>query len=58
VVGLKIKPINAGSLPKCVTLEKTAKLGNPVFEIVPMRLADLKPIHELIKFNLGTLEST
>ena len=36
-----MKPIKAGSLPKCVMLENIATLVLPSLEIVAMRLADL-----------------
>jgi hypothetical protein len=51
VVGRIMNPINAGSLPKWVTLLKIATLGLPSIDFVAIRFADLYPVQELIKFN-------
>ncbi|WP_290627866.1 hypothetical protein [Altibacter sp.] len=51
-----IKPSRAGSLPKCTTELKTATLGCPSAEIVPIRLAGLIPVIALMSFNRATLD--
>jgi hypothetical protein len=50
-----IKPNNAGLLPKCTKELKMAKLGLPLSEIVPIRLAGFTPVTELIRFSRFTL---
>jgi hypothetical protein len=54
VVKATINPIIAGLLPKCVTLLKIATLVILSFDIVASKLADLYPVHELIKFKRVT----
>ena len=52
VVGLKIYPSIAGLLPRWVIELKTATFSTPSFEILPIRLADLYPVHEFIRLIL------
>jgi hypothetical protein len=51
VVGRIINPINAGLLPKWVTLLKIATFELPSTDFVAIRFADLYPVQELIKFS-------
>jgi hypothetical protein len=46
-----MNPIIAGWLPKCVILLKIATLDFPSKDFVAMRLADLYPVQELIRFS-------
>ena len=49
VVGLKIKPINAGLLPRCITELKIAKFSLPSNDWEPIRFADLYPVTLFIR---------
>jgi hypothetical protein len=54
VRGLVIKLIIGGLLPMCVMLLNIATFEIPSLDFVAIKLADLYPVHEFIKFNLGT----
>ena len=55
MVGRTMNPINEGLFPRCVTLLKIATLVVFSIDFVAIKLADLYPVHELIKFNFSIL---
>jgi hypothetical protein len=50
-----IKPIRAGSEPRCTTELKIARFVSPLFDFVAIKFPGLNPVILLINDNLGII---